>query len=122
MKKIFNKITTGLATLWIVIVSFFSKVLGQNRGWEEQPMYGVEYKVWAIKQINQPTLIDTLIKIAKRPLIGITLIVWIISFIKIKKTKDKTQKKKKIKRTIIIIGILVVLIVSSLLLPLLLKK
>lgn len=122
MKKTFNKITTRLATLWIAIISFFSKVLGQNWGWGLQPMYGVEYRVWAIKQINQPTLIDIVIKIAKWPLIGITLIVWIISLIKIKKTKDKAQKKKKIKRTIITISILVVLIAASLILPLLLKK
>jgi len=124
MKKQFNKIKTWLATLWIAIVSFFSKVMGQNRGREVQPMYGVEYNIGrrAIEQINQPTLIDTVIKIAKRPLIGITLIVWIINLIKIRKTEDKTQKKKMIRRTIIVISVLVVLIVACFILPLLLKK
>jgi len=124
MKKIFNKITTGLATFWMAIVSFFSKVFGEysnfeNEWWRQEALYATPYR----EQIEQqPTIIDTIIKITKRPLIGITLIIWIISLIKIKKTKDKTQKKKKIKRTIIIISILVVLIIACLLLPLLLKK
>ena len=122
MKKTFNKITTRLATLWIAIISFFSKVLGQNWGWELQPMYGVEYRVWAIKQINQPTLIDIVIKIAKWPLIGITLTVWIISFIKIRKIEDNVQKKKKIKKAIVAISILLILIIACLILPRLLRK
>lgn len=123
MKTTFNKIKTWLATLWIAAFSFFSKVFWQSSWGMDQPMqamYGVEYTIRL--PVEQPTLIETITKLAKRPLIGITFIVWIISLIKIRKIEDKAQKKKKIKRTIIIISILVVLIVASLILPLLLKK
>jgi len=119
MKKTLNRIKTGLSTLWVSIVSFFSKVMGQSF---DQMNYMVEGMYWVENPIDQQTLLETIIKLVRRPLIGITFIVWIISLIKIKKTKDKTQKKKKIKRTIIIISILVVLIIACLLLPLLLKK
>ena len=121
MKKTFNKIKTWLATLWIAIVSFFSKVMGQNRWWELQLMYGTP-DIIGVDHIEQPTLIDTVIKIAKRPLIGITLIVWIISFIKIRKTKNKTQKGKAIKRTIITVSILLILIIACIVAAQLLKK
>ena len=131
MKKTFNKIKTSIATLWVVIISFFSKVLWEF--WQEtlydihwNPTYfEVLYGVWYPYDVPSPetsTLIDVVIKISKRPLIGITFIVWIISFIKIRKIEDKAQKKKKIKRAIIAISILVVLIVVCLLLPLFLKK
>lgn len=123
MKKTFNRIKTCLATLWIAVFSFFSKVFWQSSWGMYQPMqemYGVEYTIR--RPVEQPTLIETITKLAKWPLIGITFIVWIISFIKIRKIEDKAQKKKKIKRIIIIISILVVLIVASLILPLLLKK
>lgn len=119
MKKTLKRIKTGLATLWLAIVSFFSKVLGQSF---DQMNYMVEGMYWVENPIDQQTLLETIIKLVRRPLIGITFIVWIISLIKIRKIDDKVQKKKKIKRTIIIISILVVLIVASLILPLLLKK
>ena len=119
MKKTFNKIITWLTTLWITIVSFFSKVFGQD--WRLQLMYGVEPISIGWKEV-QPTLIDTITKIAKRPLIGITLIVWIINFLKIRKIKDKKQKKKRIKSSIITIAILIILIIACVIMPFLTKK
>ena len=111
----------SIATLWIAIISFFSKVFGQDWNLKYQLMYGTP-DIIGVDHIEQPTLIDTVIKIAKRPLIGITLIVWIISFIKIRKTKNKTQKGKAIKRTIITVSILLILIIACIVAAQLLKK
>ena len=122
MKRAFNRIKTGIAAFWIAIISFFSKAFGQDLGWELQPMYGVEYKFGIDQPIGQPTLIDTIIKLAKRPLIWITLIVWIINFLKIRKIKDKKQKKKKIKSSIITIAILIILIMACIITQFLTKK
>ena len=120
MKKLFTKIKISLATLRITIISFFPKVIGQN-GWPE-PRYQPVY--WVIKSFDlvepEPSklsiIISTIIKIGPRLLIAITFIVWIVSFIRIRKTDDKDIKKKKIKKTIIIISLLAILIISTLLL------
>ena len=131
MKKTFNKIKTWLAALWITIISFFSKVMGQfGQFWQEDEIYDIywnpsriELLYWVSSPIQEPpALINTIIKLAKWPLIAIAFIVWIISLIKIRKIEDKTQKKKKIKRVVITISILLVLIVACFVLPLLLKK
>jgi len=120
MKKPFNKIKTWVATLWIAIVSSFSKVFGQQAMyWVENPFDPPMQEAYWPYPISQPSII---IKLAKWPLIAIAFIVWIISLIKIREIEDKTQKKKKIKRTIITISILVVLIIACLLLPVFLKK
>jgi len=120
MKKTFNKVKLYLSAIGVAIISFFSKVLGQWN-WYVPSLYGVEYNI-GIDSIEQPTLIDTIIKLAKRPLIGITFIIWIINFLKIRKIKDKKQKKKKIKSSIITVAILIILIIACVIIPLLTKK
>jgi len=107
MKRIFNRIKTSLATLWIAIISFFSKVFGQNFGRIEDTIHPL---YWVSNPIPYYDPIFTNKKIVQRALIGATFIVWLINFIKIIKTKDKAQKKKRIKRTIITLIILLVTI------------
>lgn len=120
MKKIFNKITTRLATLWIAIISFFSRVFGQQAMyWVKNPFDPPMQEAYWVYPISQPTIF---IKLAKWPLIGITFIVWIISLIKIRKIEDNVQKKKKIKKAIVAISILLILIIACLILPRLLRK
>ncbi len=133
MKKLFTKIKTVLATLWIGIISFSSKVLWktpifeQTYKWHMQTFYWVpsaqEYRVIPISAYAEPTtsLMDTIIKIAPRLLVAVTFIIWVVSFIKIRKIDDETLKKKKIKNTIII-STLIILILLLLLLPRFLKK
>ncbi len=131
MKKYFNKIKTGFVTFWLALISFPSKVKGLNDwGWKKpqrQPDYWIHYPseelYWVPSSIEpSETIVDTIIKIAPRLLIVITFIVWIVSFLKIRKIDDEAVKKKKIKKTIIIIFLLAILIVSILLLPLFLNK
>lgn len=123
MKRFFNKIKVCLVAFRIALISFPLKVKGVK---VTQP--GVYYPselYWVPSSIEpEPTttIVDTIMKIAPRLLIAVTFIVWIISFIKIRKIDDKDIKKKKIKNTIIIISVLVILIICLLLLPRFLKK
>jgi len=98
----------SIATLWIAIISFFSKVFGQNFGRIEDTIQQPTY--WVSNPIPYYDPIFTTKKIVQRALIWATFIVWLINFIKIIKTKDKAQKKKRIKRTIITLIILLVTI------------
>ena len=131
MKKFFTKIKTCLAAFRVALISFPLKANGlKANGWvqrDPQPDYWIYYPseilYWVPSPVEQTTtIIDTIIKIVPRLLIAITFIVWIISFIKIRKIDDKILKKKKIKNTIIVISILIILIVILLLLPRFLKK
>ena len=129
MKKILNKIKVSLAILWVAVVSFFSKVIGEF--WQETTLYDINWKpvyMESLYGVSYPdeTLLEAktnlAIKIAKRAFVGITFIVWMINLIKIKKTDDKVQRKKRIRRSIIIISILVVLLVAAFLLSTLFLK
>jgi len=119
MKKTFNKVKLWLSAFWVAIISFFSKVIGQN--WIQAlywvPVTGIDIDVPVLSQESSAselsTLINTIIRIAQRPLIAITFIIGIINFLKIRRIKDKTQKKKKIIRSVITIIILLLLITAS---------
>jgi hypothetical protein len=114
MKKFFNKIKSGLTTFWIALMYFPFRVKGQERWkWvnpEAQPDYWIYYPsekiLWPSSTERTMMIIE---KIIPRLLVTVIFIVWIVSFIKIRKIDDKTLKKKKIKNTIIIITILVIL-------------
>ena len=123
MKRTLNKIKATITALWIAIGSFCFKVMAQfgeretngpTAGIAPYNIYITEDKSWASWWIA--------IKIAQRTLVGVTLIVWIINLIKIKKTGDKEQKKKKIKKAIIIMSILIVILVAAFLIPTLLLQ
>lgn len=115
MEKTFNKIRTWFATLWVAIVSFISKVfwqslIGNGFGREDEIVYQSAYWVpWPESQ----RLLPSVINIAQWLLIWVTLIVWITSFIKIKRIDNKAQRKKKIIMSVITIAILILLIVAS---------
>ena len=128
MKNCLKKIKAIITALWITVGSFCFKVMAQL-GWVEKdgPTAGIApypwttpYPHWTTPLFTSPWWIA--IKIAQRTLIGVTIIVWIISLVKIKKTDDKVQRKKRIKRTIIIISMLIVLLVAVFLIPALLLK
>lgn len=138
MRKFFSKIKSCLAAFRTALISFPFKVKGQGN-WEwvdPQPDYWIitrtepiiwqQWLYWVpsfSSHLEQTTtIVDTIIKIAPRLLIALTFIIWIVSFIKIKKIEDKTLRKRKIKKTTIIIAILIVLIVCLLLLPQVLNK
>jgi len=123
MKKTLKRIKTGLATLWLAIVSFFSKAMGQY--WmgdfrEEDLVYQSAY---ASPDVPLPeSSWSIIVKVAQRALVGVVFIIWIINLIKINKTDDKVQRKKRIRKTIIIVSILVILLVAAFLIPTLLLK
>ena len=99
MKKQFNKIKTWLATLWIAIISSFSKVFGQYP--VEQPMYGIKNPnpVYGQPSIMYLAMlwIKTIVLYTTLPII---FIIWIINLKKIKKLTNKEQKKKIRRKTI----------------------
>lgn len=92
-------------------MSFLSKAMGavdfEQTNYRMESLYWVELPAWLILR-NQ--LINFFVKTSKWLLIPATILIWIISFIKIKKTDDKILKKKKTKKTIIIASILIFLI------------
>jgi quinol-cytochrome oxidoreductase complex cytochrome b subunit len=108
MKRTLNRIKTGLAALWVVIVSFFSKVFGQLI---REETYCPDCEMQALYWVSPLYQVSAYIKTTQKLLIGIVFIIWLINFIKIKKTDDKTKKKKKIKRTIITISIILAIII-----------
>ncbi len=72
-------------------------------GWHIQNQSYDQY-VQGIYWVPQPeSKIDIAIKIFPRLLVAITFIVWIVSFLKIRKIDDKVEKKKIIKKIIIIL-------------------
>ena len=119
MKKQFNRIKTWLATLWIAIISIFSKVMGQSFN---QMNFMVEGMYWVENPKNYNTLTNVITKITEKILVIIIFIVWIVSLIMIIKTKNKEQRKKIIKRTIITLSILLILIIACIIAARLLKK
>lgn len=117
MKKIINKTKLSLAAIWATILSLPIKVLGQLQ-FDRQSMY------WPLPPA-EPTAepkINIVMKIVQRTLVWITLVVWIVNLVKIKKIDDKAQKKKRIKKAIIVISILVIILIISFLIPALLLK
>jgi len=123
MKKFFTKIKTVLATLWVAVISFSSKVMGQFTMVKE-----IKYQkemaslYWPPPMQRMEILVNIATKITSLLLVAVTLVFWIVSFIKIRKIDDENLKKKKIKNAIIIISILVILIIILLLLPRFLKE
>ena len=110
MKKTFNKIKAVLTTFWLTLFSFSSKVMWQERA-DPQPMYWVYIETLPSQEWN----VVIAVKIIQRLLVAITFVVWIISFMKIRKIDDKAVKKKKIRNAVIIISILIILIIALLL-------
>lgn len=121
MKKVFNRVKTWLLALWVTIVSFFSKAMGQyliSDFREEDLVYQSAY---ASPDVPLPeSSWSIIVKVAQRALVGVVFIIWIINLIKIKKTDDKVQRKKRIRKTIIIVSILVILLAAAFLVPTLL--
>lgn len=133
MKNFFNGIKAGLISFRIALISFSLKVKWLWLDDYQIPDYLKYQSLYWVKPLSSvetfpspiepaETIVDTIIKIAPRLLIAITFIVWIVSFIKIRKIDDNALKKKKIKNTIIIISLLIILIIGILLLPLFLNK
>ena len=122
MKKIFNKIKASLVVFRVALISFPLKVKGLwNWEWKDpdpQPDYWIYYPSEKLlsSPVEETTIIDTIIKTVPRLLVAITFIVWIVSFIKIRKIDDRTLKKKKTKKAVVIIIILITLIIIAFLL------
>ncbi len=119
MKKILSRIKIGIVTLWVTLISFFSKVVGQT-DWANprgEPMYWIQPA-----PISNTYSITIAIKVAQVFLIAIVFIVWIINFIRIRKIEDKILRKKKIKKIVIVISILIILIIALVIFAPLLKE
>lgn len=126
MKKSYNKIKTYLASLWVVILTLFTKTMGQNNAIPS--MYWVEYCVGSSCGLSDKpsktriaktirtgitNIWQQVLNIWQRVIIALTFIIWIISFFRIRKTKNKTLKKKRTKIAIIIISILLIILIES---------
>ena len=112
MKKLLTKIKAVLTAFFVILVSFSSKVMWQERANPQpsQPMYWVYIEALPSQEWN----FVIAVKVVQRLLVAITFVVWIISFMKIRKIDDKTVKKKKIRNAVIIVSILVILIIALL--------
>lgn len=113
MKKLLTKIKTVLATLWVALISFSSKVMGQvikvteeRIDWGRKTQVQDLYWVPSPKRYYGPSPLAQILNGIQLALAVVILIIWIINFIRIIRTDDKNLKKKRIKNTIIIIAIL----------------
>lgn len=81
---------------------------------EEQHWEKSIYPENTIYSLPEPkaSTINVIVNLAQRIVPVITFIIWIVSFIRIMMTKDKTLKEKRIKTTIIVMSILIILIVG----------
>ena len=110
MKKAFNKIKICLINFWIALISLPLKVIGW---WEDKDDYAMQAMYWVQRPtqgLPSPDLTTPILKMVQYLLLGTIFIVWIISFIKIRKIDDKALKQKKIKKTVIIILIILIII------------
>ena len=118
MKKTINKIKVSLTMLWVAVTSFFSRVIGESviigRPGDDD-YYGPELLYWVKdpRPAEIPQILHGIRNIWQRVLIGVVFIIWIISFFRIRKTKDKTLKKKRTKIAIIVISILLIVLIES---------
>ena len=118
-----------IATFWTILLSIIFDVIfwfinnmsaPQTVYWvpkqviEEQHWEKSIYPENTIYSLPEPkaSTINVIINLARRIVPIITFIIWIISLIRISKTKDKTLKEKRIKTTIIVMSILIILIVG----------
>ena len=123
MKKVFNRVKTWLLALWVTIITFFAKAMGQGQFvemyWVPGPYDDIMNQgVYWVPPVESKA--NLIIKVIQRALVGVVFIIWIINLIKIKKTDDKVQRKKRIRKTIIIVSILVILLAAAFLVPTLL--
>ena len=118
MKKFFSKIRSLVIMSFAAVASFVSKAMWQaidnDRGAQEW-FYWV-YRPRPIIPISidpEPSstssIIDTVVKCFEYVLFAAIFVVWIVSFLKIRKIEDKELKSKKIKRTVIAIVVLLVI-------------
>lgn len=124
MKRTLTKIKVMLSALWIVIISLPSKIIGLTTSMHRTPqmLYWVpetpDIEYFPPEPLTSAEWTPIIaIKIAQILLVAIIFIIWIVSFIKIKKIEDKNLKKKKIRNTIIIITILVLLLIAAFIIP-----
>ena len=130
MKKFLTKIKTVLTTLWIAIISFSSKVMGQvieitekRIDWGRETQVQYLYWVPSTRRYYGPSPSTPILNGIKLALTAAILIIWIINLIRIIRTDDKDLKKKRIKNTIIIIAILAaILAITFIISARLLKK
>lgn len=115
--KDFTKIKTIVITLWVTIVSFLWKVFAQFEREIDIPSSINTQGIYWVPPEQEHYLAVVIIDLIKWTIIPITLIIWIISFIKIKRTDDEKEKKIKVKRTSTIITILILLTILVCLLP-----
>lgn len=120
MKKLLTKIKLGLATLWIVLISFSSKTMWWNFE-DTQRSEPVYEPIQAVYWVPRPTSPISHVLNAVQRLTAIAIfIIWIVNFIRIMRTNDKDLKNKRIKNTIIEITILVVILIATLIISTLL--
>jgi len=126
MKEFLTKIKLGLVALWVQLISFSSKALGDiiETFWDarqNEPKYEpMQAAYWVPNPTNH---INPILNAIKWTLAVTILIIWILSLIRIIKTEDKDLKKKRIKNAIIIIAILsIILSVTFIISARLIKK
>ena len=140
MKKSFSKIKAVLTAFWATLISFSSKVMGMqelywpppqfdidetNAWWKFQPDIYVQPNIsqglYWVPKTSQTEILHN-ISLIQRLIVIVTFIVWIISFIRILKTKDRDLKKKRIKNTIIVVSILIIILIVCFVVTYLLKR
>ena len=102
---------------FVSIASFVSKAMWQaidnDRGAQQWFYWVSRSRPLSVSVASEPSstssIIDIAVKCIEGVLVAAIFLVWIISFLRIRKIEDKDLKSKKIKRTVIAIVVLLVI-------------
>ena len=112
MKNILNRVKWFFTVAFASVASFISKAM-----WGDflldHTRYEADYWVYLNfeNRLQEPSSVFFITKCIEFLLLWIVFILWIVSFFKIRKIKDKELKSVKIKHTIFTIIILLLLVV-----------
>ena len=116
MKKSLSKITSAAVMLCAGAYSFITKATGHDGFVKYRSFAQTDYWIRMDRELTVPettslltTILTTIGKCMEYILIGLVLIIWLLSYLKIRKIEDKKLKAKKIKNTAIVIWIIVII-------------
>ena len=116
MKKSLSKITSAAVMICASAYSFIAKATGHKVFVKYQSHAQTDYWIRMDRELPDPettslltTILITIGKCMEYILIGLILIIWLLSYLKIRKIEDKKLKAKKIKNTAIVIWIIIII-------------
>ena len=112
MKKILNRIKWFFTVAFAFVASFLSKVIWGDFDFTNYPAQSLYWVKGTVGRVPDPepsllfTVLSFLFKWIEVILLWIVFIIWIISYLKIRKIDDIEFREKKIKKSAIVVSII----------------